>query len=458
MKPIRLLASFAALAAALVAAAAGSDAQESGKISLIRDAEIENTIRVFARPVLEAAGLDPRGLGVHLVLDDRLNAFVAGGQRIFINTGLLRNAEDANAVIGVLAHETGHIAGGHLAQMQENLRSASAQSVIALVLGAVVAGASGNADAAIAGATLGQSVAERSFLRYSRSMESQADQAALRYLDETGQSAAGLLDILHRLQGQELLTVGRQDPYIRTHPLSQERITAVRTHVETSSFSDKPVNDTLSYMHRRMRGKLNGYIDPASRTLARYDADDPDIEARYARIFAFEQLHETDKALALTDALIAENPKDVFFHETKGYILWKAGRIKESLAPYRRSVELSNGLPLLRLGLAQALLELDGQAYAREAVDNLVQVTHFEPQMPSAWEMLAGGYARLGETGALNYAMAERFILIGDRKAAVHHITKALELLPPDAPMYKRAMDIRYLLTAGNDSDETAKP
>jgi predicted Zn-dependent protease len=444
---MRLIASsFVAMALALFSAPAASIAQGSGKISLVRDAEIENTIRVFAKPVLEAAGLEPGALSVHLVLDDRLNAFVAGGQRIFINTGLLRNAKDANSVIGVLAHETGHIAGGHLAQMQDNLRNASAQSVIALVLGAVAAGVSGNPEALIAGATMGQSAATGSFLHYNRSMESQADQAALRYLEQTGQSARGLMDILTKLQSQEVMAAGRQDPYLRTHPLSQERLATVRTHVEQSSYSAVAPGDLLDYLQDRMRGKLNGYIDPPERTLTRYKADDTSIEARYARIYALEKLHRTDEAVAGIDILIAEKPKDAFFYETKGYVLWTAGRIRESIAPYRDSVKLSNGLPLLRMNLAQALLELEGPDAAREAIDQLVQTTQFETHMPRAWRLLATGYGRLEEYGAAAYALAEEAMLVRDREGAERNVAKALELLPPGSPMHSRALDIQYLI------------
>jgi predicted Zn-dependent protease len=447
LKPIRLIASLlVAVALALLAAPAASIAQGSGRIPLIRDAEIENTIRVFARPVLEAAGLEPGALSVHLVLDDRLNAFVAGGQRIFVNTGLLRNAEDANSIIGVLAHETGHIAGGHLAQMQDNLHNASAQSVIALVLGAVAAGVSGNPEALIAGATMGQSAATGAFLHYNRSMESQADQAALRYLDQTGQSARGLMNVLNKLHNQEVLAAGRQDPYLRTHPLSQERLDTVRTHVNQSLYSDVAPNELLNYLQDRVRGKLNGYIDPPERTLTRYKADDNSIEARYARVYALEKNHRTDEAVATIDNLIAEKPNDAFFHETKGFVLWTAGRVQESIAPYRASVKLANGLPLLRMNLAQALLELEGRDAASEAVEQLVQVTRFERRMPRAWRLLATGYGRLEDFGATAYALAEEAMLLRDGEGVKRNVAKALELLPPGSPMHSRALDIRYLM------------
>jgi len=195
-----------------------------------------------------------------------------------------------------------------------------------------------------------------------------------------------------------------------------------------------------------MRGKLNGYIDPPERTLNRYKAQD-DIEARYARIYALEKLHRTDDAVAIADSLIAEKPNDPFFHETKGYILWKGGRVRESVEPYRRSVETSGGkLPLLRMGLAQALLELEAPAAAQEAVDQLSKAIQYEKHMPRIWRLLATGYGRLDNFGAASYALAEEALLQQDREGVERNVTKALELLPPGSPMHSRALDIRYLL------------
>ncbi|UCH73226.1 MAG: M48 family metalloprotease [Rhodospirillales bacterium] len=454
---MRLIVSLMAGVLTLLAAPAIASAQQSPKISLVRDAETENTIRYFAAPLLKAAGLNPQSLRVHLVLDDRMNAFVAGGQRIFINTGLLRSAESPDAVIGVLAHETGHIAGGHLAKMQENLRSASAQSIIALVLGAAAAVATGEPEAAIAGATMGQSIGQRSFLRYTSANESAADLAALSYLDKTEQSARGLLEVLESLQDQELLSGQRQDPYLRTHPLSQERIATVRQHMSKSRYSERPTNPNLDLLHRRVRGKLNGYVDPPSRTLSRYAADDPDIEARYARIQAFIKLHRTTDALAIVDGLIESSPNDMFFHEVKGDILYRAGQIADSLPPYRRAIQLveqSNGeLPLIRLSLAQSLLQIPSRDTAAEALDQLKVVADYEPWTPRVWRLMATSYGRLDDFGGAAYALAEEAMLVGDRAGASRNVARALEQLPPDSPLRERALDIQNLLGEGGKGD-----
>ncbi len=447
---MRLLVSILAGVVALVAAPAAVPAQQSEKVSLVRDAETENTIRYFAAPLFIAAGLNPESLRVHLILDDRMNAFVAGGQRIFINTGLLRGAETPDAIIGVLAHETGHIAGGHLAKMQENLRTASAQSIIVLVLGAAAAAASGEPDALIAGATMGQSIAERSFLKYTSANESAADLAALSYLENTGQSARGLLEILEKLQDQELLSGVRQDPYLRTHPLSQERIATVREHMSRSRFSERPTDPNFALLHRRIRGKLNGYVDPPSRTLARYSADDTGIEARYARIQAFIKLHRTDDALAIVDQLIKASPGDMFFHELRGDVLYRAGRIADSLPSYRRAVQLveetKGEVPLIRLSLAQSLLEIQGPDTAAEALNHLKIVANYEPWTPRVWRLMATAYGRLNDFGGAAYALAEEAVLVKDREGMARNVARALELLPASSPLRARVLDIQNLM------------
>jgi len=450
---MRLFISLVAGLLTLIAAPAVLLAQQSEKISLVRDAETENTIRYFAAPLFKAAGLNPEALRVHLVLDDRMNAFVAGGQRIFINTGLLRSAETPDAVIGVLAHETGHIAGGHLAKMQENLRTASAQAIIALVLGAAAAAVSGEPDAVVAGATMGQSIAERSFLKYTSANESAADLAALGYLEKTHQSARGLLAILEKLQDQELLSGTRQDPYLRTHPLSQERISTVREYMSKSGYTSKPVDPNLVLLHRRIRGKLNGYVDPPARTLARYSADDPGVEARYARIQAFMKLHRTDDALAIVDRLIEMSPTDMFFHELRGDILYRAGRIADSLPSYRHAVKLveetKGELPLIRLSLAQSLLELPGKDTAAEALDHLKIVADYEPWTPRTWRLMATAFGRLDNFGGAAYALAEEAVLVRDREGAARNVARALELLPPGSPLRERVLDIQNLMGDG---------
>jgi predicted Zn-dependent protease len=276
--------------------------------TFIRDSEIEADIRTMVTPIWKAAGLEPSSLHVYLIEDKQINSFVAGGQNEFINTGLIMRAQTPNQLIGVLAHETGHIAGGHLTRFQQAARNASIEGIIAMVLGAAAAVA-GKSGAPLLGA---QGVAERAFMQYSVTQEASADHAAMTFLDTSGQSARGLLQFFQVLQGEEMLSGIREDPYLRTHPLTTQRIDYVRNHVEHSRFSDVPDTSVNIEMLKRIKVKLGAFISPPSSTLAAYPESDQSLLARYARAIAYYRIPKLDKALSTVDGLIRDYPKDPY--------------------------------------------------------------------------------------------------------------------------------------------------
>ncbi|MCH8092692.1 MAG: M48 family metalloprotease, partial [Proteobacteria bacterium] len=304
----------------------------------IRDAEIENTIRAYSAPLFAAAGLNSKDVKILIVQDDTLNAFVFGGMNLFIHTGLLLKSEHAGQLIGVIAHETGHIAGGHLSRMSNRMRSASSAQIIAMILGAAAGIASGSAKAGSAILLGGGELVRQSVFRFSRAQESAADQAALGYLDRTGQSARGMAEFLVVMEKQEQLTGGNQPVYLRTHPITRNRIKHVINYIATSRFSDTPVRREFAEMHRRMIAKLWGFLRPPAKTFNRYKEGDDSVEARYARAIAHYRVPDLAKALPLIDGLIAENPGDPYFQELKGQILFENGRGAEAIGPYDKAV------------------------------------------------------------------------------------------------------------------------
>jgi predicted Zn-dependent protease len=418
-----------------------SDA-EAQSISLVRDTEIENTIRVYCAPLFRAAGLDVSSVRIHLVNDKPLNAFVAGGLRIFVNTGLLTATDDPNQVIGVLAHEIGHIEGGHLARKKEDLRDATAQAILTTILGATAAAAAGRPDgiphAIMGGATVGQ----RSALAYSRGMEQAADQAAIRYLEATGQSARGILNFLELLRKEEGLARGEFDPYMSSHPVTTDRIRFLRNYVANSRYSDAPPAPDLVTAHRRMRGKLIGFLEPPTSTLSRYREDADSIEAKYARAIAYMRLNDPKKSLAIIDPLIAASPNDPFFHELRGDILRDAGRQQEAIDAYRSAVAILPWAALIRVSLAQMQLALEKPSVLDDVVTNLKHAIRYEPRIPRAWRQLATAYGRKDELGLAQHALAEEAILRGDTMGAMHKARKAMRLLPKGSPDWLRAQDI----------------
>lgn len=412
------------------------------KRTFIRDSEIENTIRAFAAPVFQTAGLDPSAVQVYLVNDRSLNAFVAGGQKLFINTGLLIQSAHAGQVIGVIAHETGHIAGGHLSRTHDAIRKSTAQQIIAMVLGAATAIGTGRPDVGGAVMAGGQGAAMGSFLHYSRTQEASADAAALKYLEATGQSAEGLFEFLGTLADQELLSARSQDPYLRTHPLTRERISAIENHLSRSRHTAKAVTPSFSEMHDRMRAKLQAFLEPTSRTLRRYKETDQSLSARYARAIAYYRIPDLTKALPIINSLIAERPQDPYFHELKGQILFENGQISEAVAPSESAARMAPHAPLIRLQLARIQLELNDPSVLDKAIGNLRAAQQSEPRSVAIWRNLAIAYGRKGEMGQSALAMAEEAILRGKKGEARHHASRAKKILPLGSPGALQADDI----------------
>lgn len=431
---------FVFLAAALLASAASRPGEAQQRI--IRDAEIEDTIEAYAAPLLQAASLDPAAVRFHIIDDKALNSFVAGGQHVYITTGLLRKATTPLQVMGVLAHELGHVAGGHLARMQGLAKDASYEALAAALLGVAVGVLTKSGGAATAVGLGGQHIVETSLLRYSRAQENAADRAALTFLDQSGLSARGLLEFFEVIEDQELLTASRRDAYASTHPLTRERIEFVRHHVETSRYSDRKLPAALVERHARLVAKLKGFLDPTALVLREYKPDDTSVAARYARAIAYYRIPDLTNALKLTDGLIAEAPNDPFFHELKGQILFENGRVKDSIAPYRTAVRLMPASPLLRTELAHALIETNTPEANREAIANLDEALRKDRRDPSTWRLAGIAYGRDGQEGESALALAEYNLAIGRADDAVRMAERAKRAFAKGTTGRLRAEDI----------------
>lgn len=418
---------------------------EAKEGQLVRDAEIEDIIRAYATPLFQAAGLSPNDINVYLIRDSRLNAFVTPGLRMFINTGLLMRAETPLQVIGVIAHETGHLAAGHTATRGDSLSQATATVLASYVLGLGAALATGRPEIASAVLSGGQDIALKGLLSYTRNQESAADQAAVRLLKGTHQSPRGLLEFMEILGGQEVLYSSNQDPYLRTHPLTQDRITFLEDQVTHSPYADTPASPELIAMHNRMRAKLYGFIEPLDRVEQKYPPSDDSVPARYARAIAHYQGGDIKQALELTDALIREFPDDPYFHELKGQMQFEYGRLAEALPEYQEAVRLRPRSAQLRLGLAQVQIESNRPDLNDAALDHIEATLREEPDNSFAWRLAAVAYGRKGDVGMTALALAERALAQGQAKEARDQAVRARDILPTGSPGALRAADIEGL-------------
>jgi predicted Zn-dependent protease len=453
---ISLLAGFA-LAATPVLATPSEGAQAFP--SIIRDAEIETTIRDYTTPIFTAAGLDAKAVHVYLLQSDQINAFVAGGMNVFIFTGLIIATQRPLQLIGVVAHETGHIAGGHLARIQEGLRGATITGIIAMVLGGIAAAASGNAGAAAGGLLAGQDMAQRSILNYTRVMEASADAAALKFLDATHQSSRGLLEFFGILQQQQQMLFGQPNPYLINHPLTSDRIDAVQQHVDRSPYSNSPDRPDWVIRHKRMVAKLIGFIWPLPRVLQSYPESDKSVYGRYARAIAYYRIGLLARSLPLIDGLIAEQPEDPYFQELKGQMLYENGRGSEALAYYQKALALAPDQPLLSLELAEVQIEQYDPSLIKPAIAELQQSLQADPQNAYGWRLLGTAYGRDGQMGMAALSLAEAAAANGRAKNARDQANQAIGLLPVGSPAWLRAQDILTTMKPDNaSSDDTALP
>ena len=409
--------------------------------SLIRDTEIESILQDFSTPIIRAAGLNPESVDIYIVNDSSLNAFVTRGQNIFFHTGLILQAETPNQLKGVIAHETGHIAGAHLARSDYGNRSAYGAMLIAAGIGlaAILAG-EGEAGALILGGSQQFGVLE--VLAYSRTNEAAADQYAAQYMERTGQSGMGLIQFFEKFRYQEVLSNARRYPYFRGHPLSSERIDSLREIVDES-----PYTNTLDSAEdiRKLeiaKAKLRGFLESPQQVFTRYPHEDTSAEAHYARAVAYFRSASLNSATKEIDELITIDANNPYYHELMGQVLYESGKGTEAIAPMRRAIELKPDSPLFEIALAQALIETDEPKELNEAVILLKSALQKETDSSYAWYHLSQAYGRLGQEPLAKYAIAEQAFNMGDLNRARSFAQRAQEDLTRNQPQWRRASDI----------------
>ena len=408
---------------------------------LIRDVELEQLVREYTDPILEVAGLEPSAVDIYLIGDPSLNAFVAGGQNIFVHTGLLTETKTPDQVIGVMAHEVGHITGGHLARSDEAIAAATRPMLLTLGLG-IAAIAAGAPDAGIAIIAGGQTVAQANFLKYSRIQEAAADQAALTFLEASGQSGWGLYKTFDQLARREAFARADRFEYLRTHPLSSQRLQSMLLRVEQSPYRDFGPSEEDQFRFEMAQAKIRGFLSAPETTFRIYREEDQSLPAKYARAIAHYQTPNIDQALTDVDALLAEDPDNPYFHELKGQMLFEFGQVADAIAPHQRSIDLAPDKALLRINLARAMLATEDDVHLEPALKELKLAVRMEPGNGFAWSEMAKAYDRLGDQGMAMLATAERFYSIGARREALQFAQRAKANLDREAPAYRQALDI----------------
>ncbi len=414
---------------------------------ILRDAETEAFMAEMSGPLIKAAGMEPRNVQVMVINDPEINAFVAGGQYVWVHSGLIAQADNVSQLQGVVAHELGHIEGGHVIRSGEGIKEATGVTLLSLVLGAAAI-AAGGAEAGMGIMGLGQQAAMGRFLAFSRAQESSADLAGARYLSTAHLSGKGSLEFFKKLQNQEYrLAIPQDNSYGRTHPLSGERIQVLREVYEPDPAWNNPPDPQLEARFERIKAKLIGFVSEPTQTLLKYPESDQSIPAHYARAYAWHKSAYPQKALEETDTLLAAQPHDPYFLELKGQILLESGRPAEAIPPLREAVQLTSQ-PLIATLLGHALIATEDDANFAEAEKVLRNAIARDRENPFAWYQLGVVYEHRGDTARAALATAERYSMMGQDAMALRSADAAMQGLKPGTVDYLRAQDIAMVSRA----------
>jgi predicted Zn-dependent protease len=440
-------------AATLVIAPLPARAQANNGPKLLRDAEIEQLLRDYTRPILRVAGLEKQNIQIVIINDPSFNAFVADGRRIFVNYGALMQSQTPNQLIGVLAHETGHLAGGHLAKFRERMAQAQTGMIVAMLLGvgAMVAGArggnngsgsSGASNIGAAAVSAPQAVLQSTMLSYQRQQEENADRAGVKFLTATQQSPKGMYETFKRFSSDSLFAARGADPYQQSHPMPAERVAALEELARSSPYWDKKDDPALQLRHDLMRAKTSGFMEQRDTVFRRYPPSNDTLPARYARAIATYRHGDLRSAVEQIDALIKAQPANAYFYELRGQALLEGGKPAEAIPALRRAVQLSGNAPLIEMMLGQALVASDNKAVTDEAITILRAAVARESEAPIGYSQLAMAYGRKGDLADADLASAQAAFLRGDNKTARDLASRAKARFAIGTPGWVKADDI----------------
>ncbi|EHR03071.1 M48 family metalloprotease [Bradyrhizobium sp. WSM471] len=450
-KKATALTSLVAAAAIALTPFSAANAQAKGP-PILRDTETEQLLREYTRPILRVAGLEKQNIQMVIINESSFNAFVADGRRIFVNYGAILQSETPNQIIGVLAHETGHLAGGHLSKLREQLANAQTQMIIAMLLGAgaIAAGSarggnSGNNGLANAGAAAmagPQEMIRRSLLSYQRQQEENADRAGVKFLTATQQSPKGMYETFKRFTSESLFAARGADPYLQSHPMPAERVASLQEFASASPYWDKKDDPALQLRHDMVRAKISAFMERPETVYRRYPLTNDSLPARYARAISTYLHGDLRSALTQIDALIQIQPNNAYFYEVRGQALLEGGKPAEAIPALRKAVALSNNAPLIEMLLGQALVGSDNKAYTDDAVRILRAAVAREPEAVLGYMQLAMAYGRKGDYAEADLASAQAAYLRGDNKTARELATRAKTRFAVGTPGWVKADDI----------------
>lgn len=422
-------------------------------IAIIRDREIEKFLHQLADPIFIQAGLNPKEIEIYVINDDSINAFVSNGQKVFINTGLIRKYKTPDSLIGVIAHETGHIASGHLARANEGYEDAQNAMILSYLLG-IGAMASGSIDAGSAIIMGGSQSAQRLMIKYTRGQEESADSQALNYLDKLAYPANGLVEVLNFFNSQMIGYKEQIDEYLLTHPISSKRIELIKARTAKNKYSNHKINQQLQPQMNMVLAKLEGFLENPDELITKYQ-NNHDFYSRYIKAIAYFRKGQLDQSLSNIDSLIKEKPKSGFLYDLLGQILFESGKNQQAILAYNQAINMlsAKDTALTKISFALALISNKDHDHdlIKLAISKLKEAQKYEQNNPILFKTLASSYIKINDETNANLALAEFNLLIEQKEKCLKIANKIINKLD------KKNINNQQLLLKANDLKEFCK-
>jgi len=416
----------------------GSNAAELTHGHFVADAEAETVIQGWLDKLATAANLRGHKIRLYFLISDEANAGATTGSRVIIFTGLIIKCERVAQLLGVLAHEVGHIQGGHIALSDHKSQRAQIPALAAIVLGGAAALATGDASALIAGMAGSEHLYMSQMLHFSRSQEAASDQAAATLTKQLGwdEAISGLSEFLKLLKDGNFSA--RANPYLLSHPPEEERLRALETRIPKDR---RPLPPEFEANFRRLKAKFTAFLWEPQRALQQYPETDTSVPARYARVIIYHRQGNTEKSLQVVRQLVKEDPKDAYFHELEGQVLMETGQIDSAITAYRQALNLKPNSDILKLQLCHLLVDQGSDKNLKEAIPLLRQLIDKKENI-SCWRLLATAYGKTNQVCLASWALAEEAYEAEDFVTAKGHAMRAQKQPLSDVRATSRIRDI----------------
>jgi predicted Zn-dependent protease len=394
--------------------------------ALLDDVELNDFLNAFVARLAATPSASGHSFELFAIDDRTLNAFALPGGFIGVHTGLFASAQSESELASVLAHEIGHVTQRHIARMLAEQRQSMALMITSLVLAALAARS--NPQAAGGVIALGSTLQQGQMLGFSRDAEREADRLGLEMLQQAGFEGVAMASFFERLQQASRLNESAAPVYMRTHPLTIERMGDIRNRVMESRYRQRA--DSLEFLLLRVR--LRATLDRSPEGLSRSRtilerqlserALDPAVAWFGLAAVGLQAQDESFTRNAIEQARRLLPPAHPYLERLAAELELTLNRPREALTVLEQATSRSPRTHALTHTLARCLLLLGDWKAAEALIDNTLEERRSDARL---WQMLAQAQSALGKSAQAHLSMGEHYALLGAWPTAIEQLQLA---------------------------------